>query len=563
MPKYPKSGKFKSAREKFLGLSLESTRKSYYPQLQAQLDVVGENERRLRLLADNLPAQISYVDSKKCYQFVNRQYEKVFGLRREQMIGRPVEEVFGHDNYKKLAHQIDEALCGKRVRYETSFIGPEGKSRWLEINYVPDIGPHGEINGFYVLTLDVTEKKLAEEEREALQARLQRAEKMETVGTLAGGVAHDLNNILSGLVSYPDLLLMDLPDDSPLRKVILTIKESGERAAAIVQDLLTLARRGVSISEVINLNDIVTKYLKTPEYERLKAFYSDTQIETDLQGDLLNVLGSPIHLAKIIMNLVSNAVESQGAGGTVTISTRNRYLDGPIKGYDEVREGDYVVLTVSDNGIGISDKDLKKIFEPFYTKKVMGRSGTGLGMSVVWGAVKDHNGYINVESIQGKGSTFTVYFPITRREADKHESSSIEAYAGNGEKILVVDDIPQQGEIASVLLSKLGYSVDVVSSGEEAIEYMKANSPDLLILDMIMDPGIDGLDTYEKILEKHPGQKAIITSGYSETDRVEEAQKLGAGQYVRKPYTLKKIGLAVKAELSKKDVKKMGERLEI
>ena len=157
----------------------------------------------------------------------------------------------------------------------------------------------------------------------------------------------------------------------------------------------------------------------------------------------------------------------------------------------------------------------------------------------------------NAESIEGKGSEFALYFPITREEADKAELSSIEEYTGNSENILVVDDVLQQREIASVLLKKLGYSVDVVSSGEEAVEYMKKNSADVLILDMIMDPGIDGLDTYKKILELHPKQKAIIASGFSETDRIREAQKLGAGQYVRKPYTLEKIGLVVKAELSR------------
>jgi len=210
-----------------------------------------------------------------------------------------------------------------------------------------------------------------------------------------------------------------------------------------------------------------------------------------------------------------------------------------------------VVLTVTDSGIGIADEDLEKIFEPFYTKKVMGRSGTGLGMAVVWGTVKDHNGYINVESIEGKGSKFTLYFPITRKEATEDEPSSVEEYTGAGEKILVVDDVLQQREIASVLLKKLGYSVTVVSSGEDAVEYMKGNSADLLVMDMIMDPGIDGLDTYKRILELRPGQRAIIASGFSETDRVKEAQKLGAGQYVKKPYTLEKIGLAVKAELNR------------
>ena len=249
---------------------------------------------------------------------------------------------------------------------------------------------------------------------------------------------------------------------------------------------------------------------------------------------------------------MSNAAEALPQGGRVTISTRNQYVDKPIRGYDEVKEGDYVVLSVADNGIGISAGDLERIFEPFYTKKAMGRSGTGLGMAVVWGTVKDHNGYIDVQSTEGKGTRFDLYLRATRREAgEKKTPALIEEYMGHGETILVVDDVEEQREIASVILRKLGYSVDAVSSGEEAVDYMKTNSADLLVLDMIMDPGIDGLETYRRILELRSGQKAIIASGFSETERVKEAQRLGAGQYVKKPYTLEKIGLAVKTELEK------------
>ena len=173
-------------------------------------------------------------------------------------------------------------------------------------------------------------------------------------------------------------------------------------------------------------------------------------------------------------------------------------------------------------------------------------------MAVVWGTAKDHKGYIDVQSTKGEGTKFDLYFPVTRKEVDKEKpTTTTEEYMGNGETILVVDDVQEQREVASVLLSKLGYSVNAVSSGEEAVEYMKTNSAHLLILDMIMYPGIDGLDTYKKILELNPGTKAIIASGFSETHRVKAAQKLGAGQYVTKPYTLDKIGLAVKTELGR------------
>ncbi len=299
-------------------------------------------------------------------------------------------------------------------------------------------------------------------------------------------------------------------------------------------------------------NDIIADYLEAPEHEKLKSFHPGVQIETSFETDLLNILASPVHLSKTVMNLVSNAAEALPGKGKITISTKNQYVDKPVRGYDEVKEGDYVVLTVADNGVGIPAEDLQRIFEPFYTKKVMGRSGTGLGMAVVWGTVKDHKGYIDIQTVEGKGASFSLYFPVTRKEADKDRSITlVEEFMGNGETVLVVDDVEEQREIASMLLTKLEYLPSTVSSGEEAVEYMKTNSADLLVLDMIMDPGIDGLDTYEKILELHPGQKAIIASGFSETNRVRKTQKLGAGQYVKKPYTLEKIGFAVKAELEK------------
>ncbi|MBW2203066.1 MAG: response regulator, partial [Deltaproteobacteria bacterium] len=205
-----------------------------------------------------------------------------------------------------------------------------------------------------------------------------------------------------------------------------------------------------------------------------------------------------------------------------------------------------------DTGTGISPDDMEKIFEPFYTKKKMGRSGTGLGMAVVWGTVKDHNGHIDVQSTEGRGTTFTLYFPVTRKNLPEDEASlPIESYSGNGESILIVDDVEEQRKIASGMLKELGYSVLSVPSGEKAVEYLKTNKVDLLVLDMIMDPGMDGLDTYKKILEMHPGQKAIIASGFSETDRVKEVESLGAGAYIGKPLLLEKIGIAVKEELEK------------
>jgi PAS domain S-box-containing protein len=397
---------------------------------------------------------------------------------------------------------------------------------------------------------DITKRKHAEEERRRLEERLQRAEKMEALGTLAGGVAHDLNNVLGIVVGYAELLLDDLGESSSERSQAMEIFKGGQRAAAIVRDLLTLARRGVPNRKVLSLNSIIMECQSSPEFAKVLSYYPGIVIKSDFDVEVLNITGSSVHLQKSFMNLLSNAAEAMPHGGTLTIKTRNQYLDKPVSGYDEVKEGDYVALSVTDTGEGIPSSDQKRIFEPFYTKKVMGRSGTGLGLAVVWGTIRDHHGYINVESEEGEGTTFTLYFPVTREEMTPEQVSiSAATYMGNGQSILVVDDIKEQRELAVKMLNKLNYRVATVSSGEEAVEYLKQRAVDLIVLDMIMDPGMDGLDTYTKILEIHPLQKAIIVSGFSETERVSKAQALGAGAYVRKPYVLEKLGLAVRKEI--------------
>ena len=406
----------------------------------------------------------------------------------------------------------------------------------------------------YEMAIDITDQKKASEEKQRLMAQLRRAEKMEALGTLAGGVAHDLNNVLGAIVAYPDLLLMDIPEDSPLRDPIVTIKQSGKKAAAIVQDLLALARQGISDMEVINLNDLVTSYLLSPEHERLLRYNTGIQLTADLSDSLLNCMGSPVHLSKMVMNLVSNAAEAMPDGGEIFLSTDNRYVDQPLKGYSTVMEGDYVVLKIVDHGIGMTESDMERIFEPFFTKKKMGRSGTGLGMAVVWGTVKDHQGYIEVKSALEEGTTIEIYIPATRKISDEiGQDFTFDELKGSNETIMVVDDVEVQRKIALGMLTRLGYNVVSVASGEEAVSYLKKHSVDLILLDMIMDPGIDGLETYKRIIKINPAQKAVIVSGFSRTEAIKEAQRLGAGPYVKKPYTAFEIGRVLKTELASKN----------
>jgi len=509
-------------------------------------DALSESEERYRTVLEANPDPVVVYDMEGKVIYFNPAFTGVFGWTLEECFGKKMDFFVPEKAWPETKAMIDKVLDGESFSgFETRRYTKDGKIIPVSISGAIYGDQDGNPVGNVINIRDISEQK-------KLEAQLRQAQKMEAIGTLAGGVAHDLNNILSGIVSYPDLLLMQIPEDSPLKKPILTMQASGKKAAAIVQDLLTLARRGVVTKDVVNLNDIISEYLKSPEHKKLKLFNPGVEVETNLEEDILNISGSPVHLSKTIMNLVSNAAEAMIDGGKVFISTENRYIDRPISGYENVEEGDYITLRVSDAGTGISSEDIDRIFEPFYTKKQMGRSGTGLGMAVVWGTVKDHEGYIDIQSTEGKETTFTLYFPVTRREIAKEEVIlAIEDYIGKGESILVVDDVKEQREIAFTMLSTLGYVADAVSSGEEAVEYLKEHTVDLIVLDMIMAPGMDGLDTYRKILEMHPGQKAIIASGFSETDRVKEAQSLGAGVYVRKPYSLEKIGIAIKTELGK------------
>ena len=509
-----------------------------------------EKKENYRTLFEAAPDGVEVLDVRGNVVDCNKTHQVLLGHKKEEIVGNHTTDFFSHSMKSFFEQKFQTLKETGYVEGEIELLCSDGSAIPVWRKEKAIYNEKNEFVGSVIYNRDISSLKRAEEEKISLEARLQRARKMEAIGTLAGGVAHDLNNVLGGIVGYPELLMLQLPENSPLRKPLLTMQQSGQKAAAIVQDLLTLARRGVATEEVVNVNQIITEYLKSPEYEKLKLYHPNVHADANLEPNLAPVLGSPVHLSKTIMNLVSNAVEAMNNGGTVFITTENRSIKNPIKGFETIEEGDYAMVTVSDTGVGIPSGDIEKIFEPFYTKKVMGRSGTGLGMAVVWGTAKDHKGFIDVQSSEGKGTTFTLYFPITRQKLAKRQSLvSIEDYRGNGAAIIVVDDVKEQREIASGMLRELGYSVTSFPSGLEAVGHMRNNSADLLVLDMIMDPGIDGLDTYKRILQLHPGQKAIIVSGFSETERVREAQRLGARSYIKKPYTLDELGVAVRAAL--------------
>ncbi|GEM_PF-1599669 len=514
------------------------------------LSEIQERDDRLRFIqysVDHMQDAIFWADSEANIVSANRKACDLMGYTKEEILSMTL-----YDFYPKLTPETwkeswEYVRKVKNIAVEIETFKKDGTSFPSEV-FVSNIEFNGKLYNCSFIR-DITDKQ-------RLKTQLEQAQKLEAIGTLAGGVAHDLNNILGGLVGYPDLLLMDIPEESPLTKPLQTIKKSGEKAAAIVQDMLALARRNVDIQKVVNLNDVIDDYLKSPEHAKILEFHPGIKVTVNLDRNLPNITGSSVHLSKVIMNLVSNAAEAlTEKNREIIISTRFRYLDSTYNGFQTVMRGGYSIVSVEDRGSGISKEDQKMIFEPFYTKKIMGRSGTGLGMTVVSGVVKDHRGFIDIESTRGKGTRFDLYFPSTDEKiAEESREASLELCRGN-EMILVVDDVEEQRELAAFALKKLGYNVALAASGEEAVNYLKTKKADLVILDMIMEPGMDGLETYIKVLEINPGQKAIISSGFAENMRVKEALKLGAGAYVKKPYTAMNLGMAVRKELDRKTEK--------
>jgi PAS domain S-box-containing protein len=515
-------------------------------------ELLLQSEEKYRRLIETMPNGLAIADMEENIVFANPMASAIFGYSLEELVEMNLISIVDISDMSRLLDETSRRKSGQYTDYELQIRRKDGQLRTIFVTAAPLFDGNNKAANTIAIFNDITELKNSEAEKIELREKLARAQKMESLGVLAGGVAHDLNNILGPLVAYPELIRMKLPPESPVIKQISKIESSAQRAAEVVQDLLTMARRGRYEMVPLDLNRVVESYLLSPDYYELKLRFPRVEVISELDARALPIYGSSPHLYKVVMNLVQNAMDAMPDGGELRIKTKTSYIDKLVGGYDNIECGMYTILTVNDTGIGIDTKDYKRLFEPFYTKKEMGRSGSGLGLAIVYGVVKDHNGYIDVRSELDIGSDFILYFPSTKDHAQ------IESLAGidirGSEKILIVDDVIEQRELAATVLGCLGYHVWTAANGHEAIDYLKANEVDAVILDMIMEPGFDGLDTYREIIKIRPGQKAIITSGFSETDRVKEAEGLGVGRYIRKPYTMQKLGKAIREILDSRNI---------
>lgn len=509
-----------------------------------------DSEERYRSLYEKAPtAYFSISVDETTILNCNAAASNLLGHPRNRMIGFCLLDFFASDRDNRLkAQRIQQALEQGRAVHaeEIQLFHQEGRVVWTNFSMEPFRDPDGRIVEGRCVLVDTTERKQLEE-------KLRHAQKMEAVGTLAGGVAHDLSNILSAIVSYPDLMLMDIGKESKMYEPLIKVQMAGLRAAAIVQDLLTLARRGLQLQEVITINAVVKEFLTGPEHDNLKSNHPGITIIPQLGEHLPAIRGSSVHLVKSLINIVMNAAEAMPDGGQIVIISEFLTLKGDSSQKDhEQPPGDYVVLSIIDNGTGIPEEDIPRIFEPFYTNKVMGRSGTGLGMAIVMATMEDHNGFVDVKSTVGKGTIVRLFFPATKEtHAPKPEMPKIEALMGDGEAILVVEDEKDHREIAYQMLSRLNYKVTAVGGVQEALALAERETFQLVVLDMVLGREMDGLDLYRRMLALNPKQKGLIISGYSESKRVKKALELGLGGYIRKPFSLRHLASAVRAELKK------------
>jgi len=518
---------------------LSINRKFLEQQVVERTRNLKESERRFHDLVDLLPEMVLETDLQGQIEYFNKAAKERLKIPFTPTGRATFSHFISDEDREKALHHFRQSLVKEGAGLqEFTGVDPADRTFPILLRSAP-IRKDDTITGARMIVIDITE-------RHRLEEQLVRDQKMKAIGLMAGGVAHDLNNILSGIISYPELLLLDMDEKDRMRRPLEAIRRAGLDAAEVVADLLTVARGIAASREVVNPNTLVVDYLASPDFHQLRLRYPLISVNKSLDKEIRHICCSPIHIRKCLMNLITNGMEAIQGKGTLSISTHNHHqTDRASKTERIVPEGHYAKIVIFDSGSGIAAHEIEHIFEPFYTKKVMGRSGTGLGLAVVWNTMKDHGGIVSVAS-DSHGTTFELYLPSVEERATGDASvCNWQTLRGNGEKILVIDDELRQREIATELLTSLNYRVESLSSGEEAVRYLKIHSADILVIDMLMDPGQNGRVTYEQILQIHPKQKALVASGFAEDEDVRATLALGAGAFVGKPYTLEKIGAAI------------------
>jgi PAS domain S-box-containing protein len=470
---------------------------------------------------------------------------ELYGYAPDELKERTASALVRPDQLEEWARHLEQLLAHRSHIHEFQHVRKGGEVIHVELSERVIEWKAGR-KVIVSCVRDISDRKRTEEALKESQAKLVRAHRMEMAGLMAGQIAHDFNNLLSPMLGLPDLIREDLPSGGQSRRDLDLIHASARRMAEISQQLLTLGRRGSIVQKPLDLNRVVQEALRNFGPRRCNGI----QVVEKLDPGLPTVMGGATQLVRAVSNLLWNAVESMGDSGVLTVQTEQVLHETPGGANQPARIRDFARMTVQDTGRGIPEPLLDKIFDPFFTTKKSSRQrGSGLGLSVVQAVVQDHQGFIEVQSAIGKGAAFSIYLPLSGQPVSV-DSASATNFRGT-ERLLIVDDDQLQIDVFSRILSGLGYDVSGALNGEAAVELSRRQPFDLVLLDMVMETGMDGVETFRRLRELNPRQRAVIVSGYAESRRLAEAQRMGVIAILRKPLSRESLARAVRAELDR------------
>lgn len=505
-----------------------------------------ESEERFRELAELMPETIYEMTLDGRLTYVNRNAYNYFGYTRTDFKnGLNSLDMLIPKDRELAAENVAKILEGKKTGInEYTALRKDGSTFPIMIHSAP-IFKEGKPVGLRGFIIDITDRKKAEEERHKLEVQFQQAQRFEALGTLAGGIAHDFNNLLMNIQGNTSLMLCEIDSTHQNFKPLKNVQKQVKSGAQLTRQLLGYARKGKFNVKPIELNQVLDESAET--FGRTRKQIS---IQRDFEEDLFPIEADRGQIEQVLLNLYVNAADAMPGGGNLYLKTKNvSHLNIKSNRYNP-RPGNYVELTISDSGIGMDRPTLEHIFDPFFTTKEMGR-GTGLGLASVYGIIKSHDGYIDVESEKGQGTTFTIFFPATLKELEDPAEAAEELIRGSG-TLLVVDDEDLVLDVAANMLEKLGYTALTAQNGTEAVDIFEAHKDEIkmVVLDIIM-PGMGGGEVYDKIKTINPDVKVLLASGYSVDGQAIELLERGCNGFMQKPFTMEELSGKVEQILRK------------
>jgi len=506
-----------------------------------------KSEERYRTVVQDMPAMICRFLPDGILTFVNSPYCDYFDKKNEALIGQNFFQFIPEEDQEKVRNHFNSLnQIDPMITYEHQVIAPDGNIRWQQWTDRAIFDEKNRLTEYQSVGRDITEEKLSQEEKNELESQLQHARKMQAVGTLASGFAHNFNNVLMGIMANASIMLLDLDADHPHYNYLKKIENQARNGSKVVRQLTGYARGGRLELKALDLNRLLMETSDT-----FKMLKKRIRLHKNLAENLHAVLADKVQIEQVLLNLYLNAADAMSGDGDLFLTTMNVTSEDIVEKPYTPEAGNYVLLTVRDTGIGM-DKDVKdRIFEPFFTTKDVSK-GIGLGLSSTYTIVKSHRGYIDVDSQKGHGTFFNIYLPATEKEVDPETKVNGKILKGD-ETVLLVDDDDMVIEGCGELLDKTGYTVLTAKGGKDAIEIYKKkqNQIALVILDMIM-PGMDGDETYKRLKEINPHIKVLLSSGHRMDDPTAGILKRGCDGFIQKPFNIMDLSKTIREILDKK-----------